>query len=80
MCGIQAIGNAYEDKPGELSALPALTSPKSGKRKATDALFGNAPARPRLAARQTLRELNQATERQNTAKVVSAVASAKHSN
>jgi len=45
---MQALGHAYKDMPQEHSALPGVMSPKSEKRKADDALFGNAPAKRRL--------------------------------
>lgn len=48
MCGMQALGHAYEVMPQERSAPPGLISPKSGKRKAADDIFSNAPAKRRL--------------------------------
>jgi len=48
MCGLQALGDAYEGMPQERRASPGLASPNSGKRKAADALFGNAPVKRRL--------------------------------
>jgi len=65
MCGLWALGDAY---PEERSALPAVVSPKLGKRKAVDALFSNAPVKRRLFPQPTprkLREQNKAAEHQN---------------
>lgn len=54
MCGLRALGNAYEDMPQEECASPGLAPPNSGKRKATDALFGNAPVKQRVFSQPTL--------------------------
>ena len=48
MCGLRALGNAYENMPQERRASPSLVSPNPGKRKAADALFSNAPVKRRL--------------------------------
>jgi hypothetical protein len=48
MCGMQALGNAYEDTFQERHAPAGPMSPKSGKRKAADSLFGTAPAKRRV--------------------------------
>jgi len=78
MCGVQALGNAYESMPRELDTSPGPSSPKSAKRKAPDALFGSAPAKRRVLTQPTpmaplmLRELNKGGgEVQHTAKAIS---------
>jgi len=53
MCGLRALGDAYENMPQERRASPGLALPNPGKRKAADALFGNAPVKRRLFCQPT---------------------------